>query len=181
MPVVGDPSRFAIEYELDEDHGGLWLFGRFCFWCGGAQVGNYELGASLRDVLFQLEQLVKYYERLRANPRFGAMSASAVFHTLDTALYRDIDTDTFELAAEEQWRRHKVVPNIDVFDGWKGYLVEDEQTARLIFARDPYVDVMELSLKPGEFDAVLEAALGALEKIYEREALEQEIVGSRRQ
>jgi hypothetical protein len=176
MPIIGDPSRFAIEYELDENHGGVWTYGRFCYWCGGRRVGDYELGASLRDVLFQLEQLVKHYERLRANPRFDAMSASTVFHTLHAAFCRDIDDDTFALAAEEQWRRHEVIPNVDVFDDWKGFLVEDERAARLVFARAPYDEVTELVLKPGEFDFVLDATLASLGKIYEHEALEQEIV-----
>lgn len=180
MPVIGDPSRFAIEYELDENHGGVWMYGSFCYWCGGRRVGDYELGASLRDVLFQLEQLVKYYERLRANPRFVSMSASAVFHTLHTAFYGEIDDDAFELAAKEQWRRHKIIPNVDIFDDWKGYLVEDERAARLLLARAPYDEVTELALKPGEFDSVVDAALVALGKIHEHEALEHEIVEQRR-
>ncbi|BBU62441.1 hypothetical protein MSC49_23760 [Methylosinus sp. C49] len=180
MPVFGDPNRFAIEHELDENHGGVWMYGSFCYWCGGRRVGDYELGASLRDVLFQLEQLAKYYERLRANPRFDSMSASAVFHTLHTAFYGETDDDTFALAAEEQWRRHEVIPNVDVFDNWKGFLVESERAARLIFARAPHVEVTELALNSGEFDSILDAAISALGKIYEHEALEREIMDERK-
>jgi hypothetical protein len=37
---------------------------------------------------------------------------------------------------------------VDVFDRWKAFLVEDEQTARFIFASEPYLDVRDISLRP---------------------------------
>jgi hypothetical protein len=43
-----------------------------------------------------------------------------------------------------------------VFNHGKAYLVEDKQTARFIFTNEPYVDVREISLRPGEMDAVLD-------------------------
>jgi hypothetical protein len=33
MPIVGEPSRFAVEYDLNSDYGGEWMFGRICYWC----------------------------------------------------------------------------------------------------------------------------------------------------
>jgi hypothetical protein len=74
MPVVGEPSQFAVEYDLNENYGGVWMFGRFCYWCGGQRVGDYEMSTSLRDVLFQLDQIAKY--KLRANRRFSMMLQS---------------------------------------------------------------------------------------------------------
>jgi hypothetical protein len=59
---------------------------------------------------------------------------------------------------------------VDVFDHWKGFLVDGEQTARLIFAYDPYQDVSELALEPGEVDAVLNVARKALDEVHERES-----------
>lgn len=168
MPVVGERSRFAVEYELDENHGGEWMFGRFCYWCDGLQVGDFELGTSLRDALFQLDELAKN-RRFHANPRFNAMPAKAVFRLLDTALFGPIDLGNTDVAEVEQWARHNIVPPLDVFDHWKGFLLEDEQTARLIFASDPYVDVRELSLKADEVDAVLDSVRSSLTGIYEHE------------
>lgn len=169
MPIVGEPSRFAIEYDLDENHGGEWMLGRFCYWCDDRRVGDYELGTSLRDVLFQLDQLARN-KRLRVNRRFGAMSAMTVFRLLDAALFGAVDLNNAKLAEEEQWARHNIFPTVDVFDHWKGFLVEDEQTARLIFAHDPYLDVRELSLKPGDVDAVLDVVREALSGIHEHES-----------
>jgi hypothetical protein len=56
------------------------------------------------------------------------------------------------------------------FNHWKAYLVEDKQTARFIFAKEPYVDVREISLRPGEVDAVLDFVRSTLNGIYERES-----------
>jgi hypothetical protein len=167
MPLVGEPSRFAVEYELNASHGGEWMFGRFSYWCGGRRVGDYELGTSLRDVLFQLEQLAR--DRcLRAGRRFSTMPAIAVFRLLDGALFGTADLNNARVAEEEQWARHNIFPPVDVFDSWKGFLVEDEQTARLIFAHDPYLDVTEVSLKAGEVDAVLDVVRSTLTEIYEQ-------------
>jgi hypothetical protein len=177
MPVVGEQSRFAVEYDLNENHGGEWMFGRFCYWCSGGQVGDYEQGTSLRDVLFQLDQVAKG-RGLRASGRFIAMPAMAVFRTLDAALFCTSDDDNAAVAEEdnaavaeeEQWAWHDISPHVDVVDQWKIYLVEGEQIARLILAHDPYEDVREILLKPGEVDAVLDVARNALNDIYERES-----------
>jgi hypothetical protein len=167
MPVVGEHSRFAVEYALNENHGGEWMFGRFCYWCGGRRVGDYELGTSLRDVLFQLEQLARD-RGLRASRRFRTMSAIDVFRLLNAALFGAADLNNARVAEEEQWTRHAIFPPVDVFDSWKGFLAEDEEAARLIFAHDPYLDVTELPLKSGEVDAVLDLARNALSEIHER-------------
>ncbi len=168
MPLVGETSRFGAEYDLDANHVGAWMFGRFCYWCGGRRVGDYELGTSLRDVLFQLDEIAKY-ERLRTGQRFNAMPAILVFRLLDGALFGRTDLNNAHVAAEEQWASHQIIPPVDVFDSWKGYIVEDEKTARLIFAKAPYLEVSELSLKTGEVDAVLNALRNALDEIYRQQ------------
>jgi hypothetical protein len=169
MPVVGEPSRFAVEYDLDENFGREWMFGRFCYWCGGQRVGDYELGTSLRDVLFQLDEIAKY-KRHCASRRLSTMPAVLVFRLLDAALFGAANLNNASVAEEEQWARHKIVPWVDVFDRWKAFLVEDEQTARFVFAGEPYLDVREISLRPGEVDAVLDVVQSALNGIYERES-----------
>ena len=87
MPVFGERSRFAIEFDLDDEHHGAWMYGRFCYWCDGLRVGDYELSTSLRDVLFQLDEQAKYRQR-RGNRRFSVMPAEAVFRLLDGAVWR---------------------------------------------------------------------------------------------
>lgn len=169
MSIVGEPSQFAVEYDLNENHGGEWMFGRFCYWCDGLRVGDYESGTSLRDVLFQLDQLAQN-KHLRISQRFDTMSTMAVFRLLDAALFGAAELNNAGLAEEEQWARHNIFPPVDVFDRWKGFLIEGEQSARLIFAYEPYLNVRELSLKPGDVDAVLDEVRNALSDIYEQES-----------
>lgn len=78
MPIIGETDRFAIEYELNSDYGGVWMFGRICFWCAGCRVGDPEMATSLRDVLFQLDQMRRDVGR-RRNSRFTSMPATDVF------------------------------------------------------------------------------------------------------
>lgn len=173
MPIVGEPSRFAVEYDLNENHGDEWMFGRFCYWCGGQQIGDYDLGTSLRDVLFQLDQLARD-RHSRVNRRLNSTSATEAFHLLDAALFGISDSSTAKVAEEEQWAKHNIFPPVDIFDSWKGFLVEDGQTARLIFAHDPYQNVSELTLEPGAVGAVLDVVRKALNDIYEQESTRRE-------
>lgn len=170
MPIFGESSKFAVEYELDADPGGEWMFGRICYWLCGCRVGKFDLGTSLRDVLFQLDGMARNKGR-RMNRRFCAMSAISAFQLLNGTLFGRVDVGTTHVAEEEEWARHLVFPPVDVFDEWKGFLVGDEQTERLIFACDPYFDIMELRLRAGEVDSVLDLVRDALTSIYDRESV----------
>ncbi|WP_077002788.1 Imm42 family immunity protein [Variovorax sp. KK3] len=169
MPIVGYATRFAVEYDLDQEHGGEWMLGRFCYWCNGRRLGDFELGTSLRDVLFQLDEIAKFKGN-RANQRFGAMPSPAAFQLLDDALFQATDFVEAHLAEDEQWARHKIIPSVDVFDRLKGFLIEDDHMARFIFAEAPYTNVAERLLKPGELDAVLDDVRLKLNGIHEQEA-----------
>jgi hypothetical protein len=93
-----------------------------------------------------------------------------MFRLLDAVLFGEADESAVTKAEQEQWARHQVFPPVDVFDPWKGFLVEDKQTARLVFSSYPYLNISELTLKPGTVDSVLNAANNALNAIYESES-----------
>jgi hypothetical protein len=169
VPIFGDRSRFAVEYELDANHGNEWMFGRFCYWCDGCQVGDYELGTSLRDVLFQLDEIAHYSGR-RRNQRFSKMPAAGAFRLLNGTLFGRPDISANRLSEEEQWARHQVLPPLDVFDDWRAFLVESDECARLLYARDPYSHVKEVILMTGEIDALLTAARDSLQRNHEAAA-----------
>jgi hypothetical protein len=170
MPTIGDPSRFAVEYALNANHGGAWLFGQFCYWCGGDRVGDFELGTSLRDVLFELDEFAKGRGR-RSNARFASMPANDVFRTLDGAMFgAPLSTpDAADLAIEEQWGHHIVRPRVDVLDRWTVYLVEHDGRGRLLVSTAPYHDIREVVLAAGEVDAVIDSVRLALDAMYNRE------------
>ena len=165
MPIFGDRSRFAVEYDLDDDHGGEWLLGRFCYWCGGARIGDFELGTSLRDVLFQLERIAGDAGR-RTNPRFRGVSADQVFNLLNAALFGPGSFTQSEVANEEQWARHVILPSVDVFDGWSGFLIEEPSSARLITTCLRGGRIEEVLLKAGEVDHVLKEVVRELEVLH---------------
>jgi hypothetical protein len=121
MPLFGDRGKFAVEFSLDDDHGGVWLFGRLCFWVGDARVGDFENGTSLRDALFCLEGISKYANLGRRNPRFSGVAGAEVFRLLNSAFYESMDAQLQQTAEDEQWIRHNVRPSLDVFDDCRIY------------------------------------------------------------
>jgi hypothetical protein len=102
MAIFGDIERFAVEYALDDDHGGVWLFGKICFWVRGRQVGDYPLGASLRDALVAIEHLLRDRGQ-RENPRLFHLPARQVAEQLDEVLYRGESTAYDAIALDEIW------------------------------------------------------------------------------
>jgi AcrR family transcriptional regulator len=82
-------------------------------------------------VLFQLDEFAKH--KPRSNRRFNAMRAPSVFREIDAVLFGGAELKAARLVEDEQWSYHSIFPALDVFDNWKGFLVEDDQIARLIF------------------------------------------------
>lgn len=167
MHLIGTPSRFAVGYKLDLNYGGAWMYGSFCYFCNDQEIGDYDLGTSLRDVLFQLDELTKFNHR--ASARFRTMCAADIFAMLDMAIFGKAITSVGILAEEEQWRNFCIVPPLDIFDDWKGFLLNDGGGARLIYSHSPYVEVSEVELDVGEVESVLEQVRSSLNEIYLRE------------
>jgi len=165
MPVVGNDQRFAVEYVLDNEYGGEWLFGRVCFRIAGERVGDFLLGTSLRDFLFQIEQGRRDHGRRRSR-RFESMAAREVVGLLEGALFGGLDTDLEDVAMEEQWARHRITPELDVFDGWRVYLVETEAIGRLLYGEAERREIHEFTVLPGECDKVLDEACLEIGEIY---------------
>lgn len=166
MPMIGDPSRFALEHELDADPHGVWLFGRVCFWVAGDRVGDFELGTSLRDVLFLLEEGRRDAGR-RENQRFASLPAAELVEELERGLAAG---EACDAAINEQWARHCITPIVDVFDAWRVYLVEVDLKARVLVRRaGKPLDVRETILRRGEVDQVLGQACVAIGALYEME------------
>ncbi|APA99569.1 hypothetical protein NS506_05523 [Nocardia seriolae] len=70
--IVGDPDRFAVEFELDSNRMSepdffRWLWGRIRWWCGGQSVGIFEAQAQLIDepteVAFRTVMAALYEDR----------------------------------------------------------------------------------------------------------------------
>ncbi len=152
--ILGNKLKFAIEYELDKQYGGEWLFGKFCYWIGGQCIGNYDLGTSLRDVLFQVESILRDNGN-RTNNKLFILDSIDLFNRLNNALYA-CDIDIYDsLAIEETWARHNVSLPIDILDDWKIFMVENNTKIRIIIKNVLEQSIKETTLVPGEFDNVI--------------------------
>jgi len=169
MSLFGDKSLLAVEFELDKDHCGAWLFGRFCYWVAGQQVGNYPEGTSLRDVLFELEPIIRDAGK-RQHEEFSLLPPSQVFRRLYAALYGPTESPDDQRALEETWARFRINPEVDIFDGWLVFLVDGVSGERIMWGA-PALDaaVHETTLPRGLFDGLLRRAYDELAAAYDRE------------
>jgi hypothetical protein len=166
--VFGNCSEFAIEFELNDEYGGVWLFGKFCYWIKGMRIGDYELGTSLRDVLFQMKNIMRD-KGDRSNKELYALDFQELFNRLNGAFY-DYDISLFyKKSIEETWARFNVTIPVDIFDGWKVYLIEGFKKSRIIFKTADSEDIIEETLEPGSFDDVFIKVYDKLNKLYEDE------------
>jgi hypothetical protein len=156
--IIGEKKSFAIEFEVDVNAGGAWLFGKFCYWVGGTMLGDYQLGTSLRDVLFLMTQLVG-----DCGNRFSTMchmGADEVFNALNESLYGD--REIVDLAG-----RFDVLIPVDVFDEVKVFLLDCEgRDSRLLYSK-ACGRVEEWLLPPQEFDQTLKLCYDELSQLYD--------------
>ena len=78
-------NGYCISAESDRDYGGRWLFGRFCYWINGTQVGDCNIGTSLRDAFFSMKRIAGD----RGNRQCTGLCdlpGEEAFHLLDGAL-----------------------------------------------------------------------------------------------
>ena len=161
--ICGNPDRFAVSFELDEDYGGHWLHGVLCFWIGGKQVGECY---TLSDALSQITRIVKDSGH-RENCALFQLTAEEIVRRLQASLYDGNDppmTDFIEFAAP-----YAIDLDIDYFDDWRIYLVECRGQARLLYKQRGSSDVQEFMLISGEFDRALRATWDQLDEWIERE------------
>ena len=168
--IIGDQSRFAIEFQLNKEYGGVWLFGKICFWIEGRRVGDFDLGTSLRDVFFQMRSIVQDNGN-RNHEGLFALSKNELYNQLNAAVYGSEINESYQLDLEETWARFDVKIPVDIFDQWKIFLVEDTslESARLVVAKLDVNEVFETFLDQSEVDKVLLNAYDELNKLYEFE------------
>jgi len=166
MYTFGDVATFAASYELDENYGGSWLFGKFCYWIGGELVGDYQLGTSLRDVVTALRTVVRDNGN-RENPSLFKLTAEELYRRLDSALYKE-NSKYESLAQEECWARFQIHLPVDIFDFWKVYLVDSPPVARIVYSFSEG-SVVEVNLPAGIFDQAITDVFNALFDVYEAE------------
>lgn len=166
--IFGTRSRIAVEFELNPDYGGIWLFGKFCLWVQEQQVGDYEMGVSLRDILILLESMVRDNGNRMHNELF-LLAPNELYTKLNDALYGN-SSHYDEIAMKEIWARFDVGFSIDIFNCWKIFLVENHEKARLVINKlDEEGGLYQIQLNKGEFDEIIFMAYQELGRIYDIE------------
>lgn len=166
----GDKQSFAVELELDKDYGGAWLFGKICYWINGVQVGDYELGTSLRDVLSGMMWIVNDCGNRQGGALCG-LSSQDVFYVLDEALYGSEASGTAnDLETAETPARFEIKIRLDVFNGWKVFLIECGDRATILFKSADDEDVKVCALPSGAFDEIIKEVYNYLDDFHKRVA-----------
>jgi hypothetical protein len=168
MPIIGQPGRVAIEFELRETSEDVrsWLFGKICIWAAGQRIGRHDEECALTVALTTFPFVLADAGR-RRDVTLLAMPAAEAFARIHAAIYEEDSpdrsyADTAKLV--ESFRRFEVLPNgFDAFDGWNGYLIEDRMVGRLVW-RGPDGAVQEARIGAGEFDRAIDGFLSALEQ-----------------
>jgi hypothetical protein len=166
--LFGNRENFGIEVELDKDYGGAWLYGKFCYWINGIQVGDYELGTSLRDALIAMKWIV-YDCGKRDGEILCNMPPQEIFIILDNALYAISEDEIDKSKLPDTPARFNVCINIDVFFGWKIFLIECSEMAKIIFKQNNNPEINLFSLPKDLFDSAIKSCYDYLDKLDERE------------
>jgi hypothetical protein len=124
----------------------------------GSQVGDYNLGTSLRDVFFQMKWIV-FDCGNRAGGVLCKYNPEVVFYGLDGALYESSDFDIgSEFELPDTPARFDISIPMDIFDGWKIYLIECGDKAIIHFKSIDDTDIRVVSIAIGIFDSVIKEA-----------------------
>src|SRR5262245_8260010 len=121
---IGNRKSFAITVDLDQDYGGAWLYGKLCYWIDGIQIGDYQLGTSLRDVLFQMKYIVSDCGN-RVGGALCTLPPREAFSRLDEELFGTSEGESDDQSElPDTPARFDITIHVDVFDQWKAYLIE---------------------------------------------------------
>ena len=166
--LFGDTNRFGIEFEISPNPVGTWMYGPICYWLCGLQVGDYEQITSLRDALYWLEHIL-WDAGTRVNQNLMRLDTEDLVNMLSHSMFGNhpVNEVLESRAIEEQWARHIIDPEIEIFSGWHIYLVEEGNVGRCVYHNSETDRYYECRLKYGEFDQVLREAVQSLQQHYE--------------
>jgi hypothetical protein len=164
--IIGDENAFAVEFDLDVNHGGSWMYGRICYWINCDQIGDYSLGTSLRDVLFSMKYLVGDCGN-REESMLCELPYNEAFHVIDKSIFKSTAIDKIDMPS-----RFKISIDVDVFDFFKVYLIDCSNKSIILYKKNQE-ETKYFVLKKGWFDSVIKRFYITLDSIY-KSSLEAE-------
>lgn len=114
--LLGNKENFAIEYEIESTYK-QFMYGKICYWIQEKQIGKYDDGETLSDVLLFIPSIVRDNEN-RKHERFFELEMDKVIYLLSGAAFLEGNIEIEKKANEEQWARliflclliHLVIP-----------------------------------------------------------------------
>ena len=163
--IFGARQLFAVEIELNENHGGAWLFGKICYWIKGSRVGNFEEGTSLRDVLMAAKW-IEHDHRRREGGALCGLEPNAAFLAIDAAFgvaTQDMPGDV------ETPARFNICPEDVTFKGWRIYLVECGDQEMILYKHANDASLSVGIMQRGVFEAAFHSAYATIDSWHEME------------
>ncbi|MDP1615217.1 MAG: Imm42 family immunity protein [Methylococcales bacterium] len=160
--LVGNKDVFAVEYELDENIN-AWMYGKVCYWINNIQIGEYDLGTSLRDVFFALKYSVYDCEN-RDGGRLCELSPQEIFYHLNETIFGN---NEYSGAVLDTPARFNIGLQIDVFDNWKIFLVDCDNKSIFFFKMLTEENVHHFVTPKRYFDTVIKKFYSRLEATYD--------------
>ncbi|WP_408734241.1 Imm42 family immunity protein [Paraburkholderia bannensis] len=151
---------------MNENPGGMWMFGKFCYWIGGEQVGDFHEGTSLRDVLFSMRSIVGDTGK-RTAPSLALCDDKEIFRVIQESLNESGDALTRLIPVDLMPACFDVCPHIDIFNTWHIYLVDTQDLSKVVYSADGGDNVETVGLAPGEFDTVASVTYRELDNLLE--------------
>ncbi|CAM2183801.1 Immunity protein 42 [Paraburkholderia sacchari] len=164
--LYGEKSRFGIEFELDEHSGGAWMFGKFCYWIGGEQVGEFDEGTSLRDVLFSMQYIIGDAGK-RTAPSLASCDDRDIFRVIQEYLNENGDDLIKLVPADSMPACFDVCPPVDIFGVCHIYLVDTQELSKIVYSSDGGSTVKAVELALGEFDEIASTVCSELNRLLE--------------
>lgn len=162
--LFGNKEKFGIQIELDAQYGGAWLYGRICYWINNKMIGDWDMGTSLRDVLFQMK-FASNTPIKRHGDNLCTLSNKDCFLYLDNGLYGSVKNEN---VSEELWK-FDVSIHVDVFDSWKVYLLDCCDKSKVLYKNINTEEFSSFELELNYFNDVAAEAFKYLNTLYENE------------
>ncbi len=156
--IIGTTDLFAVELHFVPPPHTL-QFGTLCYWIGGSRVGDGDDVNALNDYAASIPGAVAG-RRDRNAGELWLMDPAAAFAWIDRRLYGSAETHPD--AECEAAARHDANVAANVPEDWKFYVLQHMDEERLIYAHEPYTDVIVQRLPRGTFDTVLVEMLQVL-------------------
>lgn len=164
--LFGNKKKFAIQFEVTSTFN-QFIYGKICYWIQEKQLGKYEEGATISDVLLFLPSIIQDNGN-RKHERFFIMDMDELVHLLSGAAFLEDNVKIEETANEEQWARFNICMPMDVFYDIDIFLIDSHEKSRIVFSYDQK-NFEQIYIEKGYVDKVFLQLYNELNLLYDEE------------